>query len=147
VACFQTKEVATNYTNFHEFNLDKMDIFFKKDVYNIVGACMAVHSYLGHGFLEVVYKDATEIEFSACRINFEREKKFDINYKGVILLHKFHADFFVMDKIIVEIKATKEGISNEYITQTLNYQKISGCKLGLIINFGKSSLEYKRLIL
>ena len=76
-----------------------------------------------------------------------REKKFDINYKGAILLHKFYADFFVKDKIIVEIKSTKEGISNEYITQTLNYLKVSGCRLGLIINFGKSSLEYKRLIL
>ena len=124
-----------------------MDIFYKKEVYDIVGACMDGHNYLGHGFLEVVYKDAAEIEFTDCRINFEREKKFDINYKGVILCHKFHADFFVMDKIILEIKATKDGISNEYITQTLNYLKISGCKLGLIVNFGKSSLEYKRLIL
>ena len=97
--------------------------------------------------LEVVYKDAAEVEFSACQIGFEREKRFDINYKGIILLHKFHADFFVMDKIIVEIKATKEGISNEYITQTLNYLKISECKLGLIVNFGKPLLEYKRLIL
>lgn len=123
------------------------NIFFKKEGYDIVGASMAVHNYSGHGFLEVVYKDAAEVEFSACQINFEREKKFAINYKGVILLHKFHADFFVMDKIIVEIKATKEGISNEYITQTLNYLKISRCKLGLIVNFGKSSLEYKRLIL
>ena len=107
---------------------------------------MEVHNYLGYGFLEVVYKDAAEIEFTDCHINFEREKKFDINYKGVILSRKFHADFFVMDKIILEIKATKDGISNEYITQTLNYLKISGCKLGLIVNFGKSSLEYKRLI-
>ena len=124
-----------------------MEILYRKEVYDIVGACMAVHKYLGYGFLEVVYKDAVEVEFSGCLIKFEREKKFDINYKGVILLHKFHADFFVMGKIIVEIKATKEGISNEYITQTLNYLKISGCKIGLIVNFGKSSLEYKRLIL
>ena len=108
---------------------------------------MAIHSYLGHGFLEVVYKDAAEIEFTTSGINFEREKKFGINYKGVILLRKFQADFFVMDKIIVEIKATKERISNEYIRQPLNYLKISGCQLGLIVNFGKSSLEYKRLIL
>ena len=123
------------------------NILYRNEAYDIVGACMSVHNYLGHGFLEVVYKDAVELEFLDCQINFEREKEFDINYKGVILLHKFYADFFVMDKIIVEIKSTKEGISNEYITQTLNYLKVSGCKLGLIINFGKSSLEYKRLIL
>ncbi len=54
-----------------------------------------------------------------------------------------NADFFLMDKIILEIKATKEGILNEYITQTLNYLKISGCKLGLIVNFGKRHLNIK----
>ena len=121
-------------------------IVYKKEVYDIVGACMTIHNYLGHGFLEVVYKDAAEIEFANCQIPFEREKKFNVDYKGVILFHKFQSDFFVMDKIILEIKATKEGISNEYITQTLNYLKISGCKLGLIVNFGKPSLDYKRLI-
>ena len=132
---------------FSRINLSKMEnVLYKTEAYDIVGACMPVHNYLGHGFLEVVYKDAVELEFLGCQINFEREKKFDINYKSVILLHKFYADFFVMDKIIVEIKSTKEGISKEYITQTLNYLKVSGCKLGLIINFGKLSLEYKRLI-
>jgi GxxExxY protein len=122
------------------------NILYKKEAYDIIGACLAVHNYLGHGFLEVVYKDAVEVEFSAFRINFEREREFNINYKGVILLHKFHVDFVVMDKIIVEVKSTNEGISNGYIAQTLNYLKISGVRLGLIINFGKTSLEYKRLI-
>ena len=102
---------------------------------------------MGHGFLEIVYKDAMQIEFAESEIDFTREKEFDINYKGIILQHKFFADFFVMDNVIVEAKATKEGISNDFIAQTLNYMKVSGCALGLIINFGKSSLEYKRLIL
>ena len=115
--------------------------------YNIIGACMRVHSFLGHGFLEIVYKDAMQIEFAESEIDFTREKEFDINYKGIILQHKFFADFFVMDNVIVEAKATKEGISNDFIAQTLNYMKVSGCALGLIINFGKSSLEYKRLVL
>jgi GxxExxY protein len=115
--------------------------------YNIIGACMKVHSFLGHGFLEIVYKDAMQIEFAESEIDFTREKEFDINYKGIILPHKFYADFFVMDNVIVEAKATKDGISNDFIAQTLNYMKVSGCSLGLIINFGKSSLEYKRLVL
>jgi len=115
--------------------------------YNIIGSCMRVHSFLGHGFLEIVYKDAMQIEFAESEIEFTREKEFDINYKGIILPHKFYADFFVMDDVIVEAKATKEGISNDFIAQTLNYMKVSGCSLGLIINFGKSSLEYKRLVL
>ncbi len=115
--------------------------------YNIIGACMKVHNFLGHGFLEVVYKDAMQIEFAKSEINYLREKEFAINYKGIILPHHFFADFFVNEKIIVEVKATKEGISNDYIAQTLNYLKVSNCGLGLIINFGKSSLEYKRLVL
>jgi GxxExxY protein len=122
------------------------DILFKSEVYEIVGLCMEVHNYLGHGFLEIVYKDALEIEFKENRMMYEREKEFTINYKQHILARKFYSDFYVMDKIIIEIKSTNEGLSNEYATQTLNYLKASGCQLGLIVNFGKSSLEYKRLI-
>lgn len=122
------------------------DILYKSEVYEIVGLCMEVHNYLGYGFLGIVYKDALEIEFINIQIKYEREKEFRINYKGRFLNRKFNADFFVMNKILLEVKATREGISNEYITQTLNYLKASGCKLGLLVNFGKSSLEYKRLI-
>ena len=115
--------------------------------YKIIGACMKVHSFLGHGFLEIVYKDAMQIEFAKNEIDYTREKEFDINYKGIILPHKFYAGFFVMDAVIVEVKASKDGISNDFIAQPLNYMKVSGSSLGLIINFGKSSLEYKRLVL
>jgi len=78
--------------------------------------------------------------------NFYRGKEYDINYKGILLPHKFFADFVVDDNIIVEIKATEGAIKDEYIAQTLNYLKASGCKVGLIVNFGRKSLEYKRLI-
>ena len=122
------------------------NILYKNEVYEIVGVCMEVYNQLGYGFLEVVYKDAMEIEFLSNQIMYEREKNFIINYKQHILKRKFFADFYVMDKIIIEVKSSKDGLSNEYATQTLNYLKASGCKLGLIANFGKSSLEYKRLI-
>ena len=115
--------------------------------YTIIGACMKVHRFLGHGFLEIVYKDAMQIEFAKEEIDYLREKEFDINYKGIILPHKFYADFFVMNSVIVEVKASYDGISNDFIAQTLNYLKVSDCSVGLIINFGKSSLEYKRLVL
>ena len=124
-----------------------INLLYKEEIYAIVGACMSVHNYLGHGFLEVVYKDALEFEFSEQVLKFEREKEYDINYKGKILKHKFFADFFMLNNIIVEIKSTKEGVSKEYISQTLNYLKVSGCKIGLIVNFGKTSLEYKRLLM
>jgi GxxExxY protein len=124
-----------------------MDEFiYSQETYSIVGACMSVHRYLGHGFLEIVYKDALELELIDQSLYFEREKEFDVNYKGRLLKHKFFADFFIFNGIIVEIKSTKEGISKEYQAQTLNYLKVSGCKLGLIVNFGKCSLEYKRLL-
>ncbi len=125
-----------------------MPALINEDIsYGIIGACMKVNSFLGHGFLEIVYKDAMQIEFAKAEIDYVREKKFDIDYKGIILPHKFFADFFVMENVIVEVKATKEGISNDFIAQTLNYLKVSNCTLGLIINFGKTSLEYKRLVL
>lgn len=125
-----------------------MPVLIHEDIsYKIIGACMKVHSFLGHGFLEIVYKDAMQVEFAKDEINYAREKEFDINYKGIILPHKFYADFFVMGAVIVEVKASKDGISNEFIAQTLNYLKVSGCSLGLIINFGKPGLEYKRLVL
>ena len=121
-------------------------ILYKSEVYEIVGLCMEIHNYLGHGFLEIVYKDALEIEFKENLLIYEREKEFAIRYKQNILKRKFYSDFYVMDKIIVEVKSSKEGLSNEYASQSLNYLKASNCKLGLIVNFGKSSLEYKRLI-
>ena len=80
--------------------------------HKIIGACMKVHSFLGHGFLEIVYKDAMLIEFENNEIDYVREKEFDINYKGIILPRKFYADFWVMGDVIVEVKATKDGISN-----------------------------------
>lgn len=122
------------------------EILFKKEVYEIVGLCMEVHNYLGHGFLEIVYKDALEIEFKMNDVLYEREKDFEINYKEHLLKRKFFSDFYVMDKIIVEIKSSKDVLSKDNTAQTLNYLKVSGCQLGLIVNFGKSSLEYKRLI-
>jgi GxxExxY protein len=88
---------------------------------------MKVYRFLGHGFLEIVYKDAIQIEFENADINYVREKEFNIDYKGIILPHKFYADFFVMENVIVEVKASKEGISNDFIAQTLNYLKVSGC--------------------
>jgi GxxExxY protein len=121
-------------------------IIYKSEAYQIVGVCMAVYNILGYGFLEVVYKDAMEIEFLQRNINYRREDEHSIQYKQVILKHKFFADFTLYNNIIVEVKANKDGITDEAIAQTLNYLKASGQRLALIINFGKTSLEYKRLV-
>jgi GxxExxY protein len=121
-------------------------IIYKSEAYQIVGACMEVYNHLGYGFLEVVYKDAMEIEFLQQHMNYIREDEHAIDYKGATLKHKFFADYTLFNNIIIEVKSNKEGITDEAIAQTLNYLKASGLRLGLIINFGKSSLEYKRLI-
>ncbi len=78
--------------------------------------------------------------------SFEREKEFLIEYKDIILPHKYYADFIAHDKIILEIKG-KKGIIDEHTKQTLNYLSVSNIKLGIIINFGENSLQYKRLVL
>jgi GxxExxY protein len=114
--------------------------------YLIIGICMEVHRILGRGLLEIVYKDAIEYEFNCKNIPYEREKKYEVEYKHVILPHCFFSDFVVFDQIILEVKAQK-GIIDEHFRWVINYLAISKCPLGLIVNFGENSLVTKRLIL
>lgn len=106
---------------------------------------MEVHRNLGHGFLEIVYKDAIEYEMKSEGVSYKREKRYDIWYKDVKLSHNFYADFVVYDKVILEVKSV-QGIANEHIAQTINYLKASENKVALLVNFGRKSLEWKRLI-
>ncbi len=122
-----------------------VDLVYKDEAYEIVGICMEVHRELGPGLLEIIYKEAIEWELDNRFIDYEREKEYPVYYKNNLLRKKFNADFVVYDKIILEVKA-KEGISNEDIAQTINYLKLSGCQLGLIVNFGRSKLEVKRIV-
>jgi GxxExxY protein len=119
---------------------------FQKECYEIIGICMEVHRILGKGFLEIVYKDAIEYEFNLRKIPYEREKKYEVEYKELILPHFFYADFVVFDKIILEVKAQK-GIVDEHYIWVINYLAVSKCQLGLITNFGENSLVTKRVIL
>lgn len=121
------------------------NLIYKEKSYRITGICMEVHNNLGSGFLEIVYKDALEYEFKKAGILYEREKEFKVHYKGIILPHKFYADFVVFDKIILEIKAVS-GIVDEFIAQSINYLRVSENKLALLVNFGEPSLKYKRII-
>ncbi|MFN7100021.1 MAG: GxxExxY protein [Flavobacterium sp.] len=123
-----------------------MEGYREEETYKIIGICMEVHRNLGPGLLEVVYKDALEIEFKANNIPFEREKEFAIEYKGKILPHKFYADFVVYQDIILEVKAIKE-FSNEHVAQILNYLKLAQSEIGLLVNFQTKSLQYKRYAL
>lgn len=106
---------------------------------------MEVHRILGKGFSETVYKDALEYEFKEKSISFEREKRFSVAYKEIILPHQFFADFVVFDKIILEVKC-KSKIIDEHYAQVINYLAISRLKVGLIFNFSEKSLEHRRII-
>ncbi len=117
-----------------------------EECYKIVGACMAVHSELGQGFLEAVYQEALAIELGSRGIPFEREKEISVLYRGIVLSKLYKADFVCYGKIIVELKALST-ISNDHITQLLNYLKASGLRTGLLINFGASRLEHYKYVL
>lgn len=121
------------------------ELIFKEESYKIIGACFEVHKHLGHGFKEIVYKDALELEFKKTKTPFIREKAFDIIYKEEKLKHYFISDFVIYDKIILEIKIGSY-IGNPYIKQTINYLKASGLKLGIVVNFGTPSLEFQRVV-
>jgi len=121
-------------------------LIYKAESYQIIGLCMEVHNNLGAGFLEIVYKDALEYEFRNAGIEFEREKMYEVNYKGIILPHKFYADFIVNGNIILEVKGVP-GIADEFVAQAINYLKVSQNKLALIVNFGEIKLSYKRIVL
>lgn len=122
------------------------ELYFKEEVYKIIGLCMDVHKILGKGHSEVVYKDALEYEFKINGIPFEREKEYIIQYKDIILPRKYVADFVVYDEIIFEVKAISQLTISD-TKQTLNYLASSKNKLGLLVNFGEDSLKYKRIIL
>lgn len=113
--------------------------------YAIIGAAMEIHRQLGHGFLEAVYQEAAVIEFPLKQIDFEREVNLPVKYKSISLPVYYRADFVCFSEIIVEFKALSR-LSTIEEAQLLNYLKATGLKRGLLINFGTSSLQYKRLV-
>ena len=122
------------------------EYILKNETYKVIGRCMEVHNNLGAGFSEIVYKDALEYEFSKTNIPFEREKEYSVNYKGIVLQHKYYADFVVFDSIILEVKGIK-AIAEQHYAQCINYLKVSENKIALLVNFGEIQLNYKRIIL
>lgn len=121
------------------------ELYFKDECYKIVGYAMEVHRELGSGFLEAVYQEALTLEFDNQGIPNRSQQEIDIYYKEKLLNKKYISDFICFDEIIVELK-TVDKLKSEHYAQVLNYLKATNCKLGLLINFGASSLEYKRIV-
>jgi GxxExxY protein len=122
------------------------ELIYKEEAFQIIGCCMEVHRELGKGHSEVIYKDALQIESARRPLLFAREKEYTIAYKGVVLPHKYFADFVLLDKIILEVKAV-DCLTESHVRQVLNYLAASKLKLGLLVNFGEDSLTWKRVVL
>jgi len=127
------------YINFME------NLYYKEEAYKIIGACMNVHRELGHGFLEAVYQEALALELRAQNIPFTKESKIDIYYKEQTLQQYYIADFVCYENILVELKALR-SLEPSHTAQVLNYLKATDLSLGLLVNFGATSLESKRLV-
>ena len=121
-------------------------LLYENETEKIIKACMNVFNELGNGFLETVYQEALAIEFGIMNIPFKREAKIEIYYKGNKLNKEYYADFICYDKIIVELKCISRLV-NANKAQVLNYLHGTKLTVGLLINFGESSLKWERLTL
>lgn len=120
-----------------------MEMKYEDITKSIIGCAMKVHSFLGNGFQEVIYQRALEIEMSLEGLKFEREKEMPVMYKGYEIGTR-RVDFFVEDKIMVELKALIQ-LEDVHLAQGKNYLEAYNMEVGLLINFGAKSLEFKRL--
>ena len=110
----------------------------------IIGCAMQVHSTLGNGFQEVIYQRCLAIEMEKQNLTFQREIEMPIHYDGIEVGTR-RADFLVEDKVLVELKAITE-LEKVHLAQALNYLEAYKLEVGLLINFGATKLQFKRLI-
>jgi GxxExxY protein len=111
--------------------------------YKIIGCAMEVHKHLGNGFQEVVYQRALAIEMQMQGIAFDREQEMSLQYKGHNIGTR-RVDFFVENKIMVEIKALI-NLEDVHLAQAMNYIEAYNLEIGLLINFGAKSRQHKRV--
>jgi GxxExxY protein len=122
------------------------ELLYKEEVFQLVGVCMETHRELGKGHDEVIYKDALVVELSRAAIPFLREKITKSRTRESFCLTIITRTSFVWDKILFEAKAV-EKVTDSQIKQVLNYLAASKLRLGLLVNFGGDSLEWKRVVL
>ena len=109
-------------------------------VQQVIGSCLTVHSSLGPGLMEVVYTGATCVELAHRSIPFEREKLLPVMYRGNVLCHQ-RVDILVDRRVVVEVKSV-DRLHPIHIAQTVNYVRLTGTRVGLIVNFNTERLRY-----
>jgi GxxExxY protein len=124
---------------------NKHELFCKEEVFQIVGCAMEVLNGLGHGLLEKPYENALVVEFRLRGIEYSQQPRYQVVYKEV-KVGEYVPDLVAFDKIVVDTK-TIEQIADHERGQMLNYLKITGLKVGLILNFKNAKLEWERLVL
>ncbi len=121
-----------------------ISILYENITKDVLRASFDVHNLLGYGFLEKVYESALAYELELCGFDVERQKHLTVYYKD-IEAGNYYADLIVEGKVLIELK-TCEKLKSEHVAQTLNYLKATRIKVGLLINFGKDKVEFKRLV-
>ena len=119
-----------------------MGYIYPEESKELMRLVLLLHNELGCGFREKVYQDALEVLLRENNILYEREKHITMQYHGVILEHDYFYDFFCYGKIGVEVKAVRE-LLGEHEAQIINYLHVGNHRLGLLVNFGTTSLQYK----
>ena len=112
--------------------------------YRIIGAAMAVHNELGHGFKEEVYEKALEATLNRDGIFVERQYEVHVEHEG-IQVAIFYLDLFAENRVVIEVKAFRHQLTNDELAQVINYLKATGAPVGLLFNFGRRKLEYRRV--
>ncbi|MEX0722349.1 MAG: GxxExxY protein [Gracilimonas sp.] len=116
---------------------------YEELTHRIIGCAMEVHADLGNGFQELIYQRSLALEMDLQKIKYAREVDMDVFYKGVIVGSR-RVDFLIQNKIAVELKAIKE-LEDVHLAQAMNYLEAYNLEIGLLINFGAKSLEFKRV--
>ena len=122
------------------------ELIYPEESYKVIGACFEVYKEKGCGFLEAVYQECLEMEYSDQSIPFLAQPGLLLSYKGRPLRQKYTPDFICYDKIILEIKAGRT-LTDEHRAQVQNYLRATGHRLGLLVNFGHfPKLEWERIV-
>lgn len=112
--------------------------------YRIIGAAMAVHNEIGYGFKEEVYERALEVKLNSIGIAVEGQYRVFVEYEGDQVA-TFYLDLFAEERVVIEVKAFSHQLTNDELAQVINYLKATGAPVGLLFNFGRRKLEYRRV--